>query len=71
MTTTKGFMRSYSAAMHRIEKANQRKQKDADSQLKQENKLNEILHANHTAHEHETHVNNIVSLHKSVSDAID
>jgi len=50
MTTAKGFMRSYSAAMNRIEKANLKKLKEIERQRMQENKLNEILHANHTAH---------------------
>ena len=70
MTTAKGFMRSYGAAMHRIEKANQRKLKDQERQEKQQNKLSEILHANHTAHEHEAHVSKIVSLHKIVSESM-
>lgn len=63
-------MRSYGAAMHRLEKANQRKQKDQERQQKQQNKLTEILHANHTAQEHEAHVSKIVSLHKIVSESM-
>ncbi|HWY34997.1 MAG TPA: hypothetical protein VNX68_10145 [Nitrosopumilaceae archaeon] len=71
MTTTKGFIRSYSAAIHRMEKANQQKLKEAEKKLKYENKLEEILHAHHTALEHEAHVSSIVSLHKTESETMD
>lgn len=71
MTTLKGAMRSYGAAVRRIEREQQRQAREAAKRFKEQQKLQEIKDARQAAQDWETYVDTIQSVHKNCTDSID
>lgn len=71
MTTLKGAMRSYGAAVRRIEREQQRQAREAAKRFKEQQKLQEIENAQQAVSDWESYVETIQSLHKNCTDSID
>jgi len=71
MTTLKGAMRSYGAAVRRIEREQQRQAREAAKRYKEQQKLQEIRDARQAVMDWENYVNMIQSAHKNCTDSID
>ncbi len=71
MTTVKGVMRSYGAAVRRIEREQQKQAREAAKRFKEQQKLQEIDDARQAVEDWENYVNMIQSVHKDCSETID
>ncbi|RXQ95812.1 hypothetical protein EO244_05750 [Ancylomarina salipaludis] len=71
MTTVKGVMRSYGAAVRRIERDQQRQAREAAKRFKEQQKLKEIDDARQAVEDWENYVNMIQSVHKDCCETID
>ncbi len=64
-------MRSYGAAVRRIEREQQRQAREAAKRFKEQQKLQEIENAQQAVSDWESYVDTIQSLHKNCTDSID
>lgn len=71
MTTLKGVMRSYGAAVRRMEREQQRQTREAAKRFKEQQKLEEIEDARQAVLDWENYVDTIQSVHKNCTDSID
>jgi len=71
MTTLKGAIRSYSAAVRRIERAQQRNAREAAKRFRIQQQQMEIQNAADAVSDYERYVDALKSVHKDVTDAID
>ncbi|UFH34929.1 hypothetical protein [Flavobacterium acetivorans] len=71
MTTFKGAMRSYGAAVRRMEREQQRQAREAAKRFKEQQKLQEIENAQQAVSDWESYVETIQSVHKNCTDPID
>lgn len=71
MTTLKGAMRSYGAAVRRMECEQQRQAREAAKRFKEQQKLQEIEDASQAVNDWENYVNMIQSVHKNCTESID
>lgn len=71
MTTLKGAIRSYGAAVRRMEREQQRKAREAAKRFKEQQKLQEIRDAKQAVADWENYVSTIQSLHKNCTKAVD
>lgn len=70
MVTLKGAMRSYGAAVRRIEREHQRQAREASKRYKEQLKLQEIGDARQAVEDWGNYVNMIQSVHKNCTDSI-
>lgn len=71
MTTLKGAMRSYGAAVRRIERDQERRAREAAKRFKEQQKFKEMQNAKQAVSDWENYVNMIQSVHKNCTDLID
>ena len=71
MTTFKGAMRSYGAAVRRIERDQQRQTRESARRFREQQKLKEILNAKQAVTDWEKYVETIQSIHKNCTEPID
>lgn len=71
MTTLKGAMRSYGAAVRKIEREQQRQAREAARRFKEQQKFQEIEDARQAVIDWENYVNMIQSAHKNCTELID
>lgn len=71
MTTLKGAMRSYGAAVRRMEREQQRQTREAAKRFKELQKLQEIENAQQAVTDWERYVETIQSVHKNCTEPID
>ncbi|MAN29411.1 MULTISPECIES: hypothetical protein [Mesonia] len=71
MTTLKGAMRSYGAAVRRIEREQQRQAREAAKRFKEQQKLKEIENAQQAVSDWQNYVETIQSVHKNCTEPID
>ncbi len=71
MTTFKGAMRSYGAAIRRMEREQQRQAREAAKRFKEQQKLQEIENAQQAVLDWENYVETIQSVHKNCTKPID
>ena len=71
MTTVRGAIRSYGAAVRRIEREQQRQAREAAKKFKEQQKLNEIQNAQQAVADWENYVKTLQSLHKNCTDPVD
>ncbi|MDH7448461.1 hypothetical protein [Aquimarina sp. 2201CG14-23] len=71
MATIKSAMRSYGAAVRRMEREQQRDAREAAKRFKQQQKLEEIENAQQAVSDWENYVDTIQSLHKNCTESID
>lgn len=71
MTTFKGAMRSYGAAVRRMEREQQRQAREAARRFKEQQKLQEIENAQQAVSDWENYVETIQSVHKNCTEPID
>lgn len=71
MTTFKGAMRSYGAAVRRMEREQQRQAREAAKRFKEQQKLQEIENAQQAVSDWESYVETIQSVHKNCTEPID
>lgn len=71
MATLKGAMRSYGAAIRRMEREQQRQAREAAKRFKEQQKLEEIENAKQAVLDWENYVDTIQSVHKNCTEPID
>ncbi|WP_296386799.1 hypothetical protein [Winogradskyella sp.] len=71
MATLKGAMRSYGAAVRRMEREQQRQARESAKRFKEQQKLQEIENAQQAVLDWENYVDTIQSLHKNCTEPID
>lgn len=71
MATIKGAMRSYGAAVRRMEREQQRQARESAKRFKEQQKLEEIANAQQAVSDWENYVDTIQSLHKNSTEPID
>tara|TARA_R110002096_G_scaffold37468_2_gene104028 strand:+ start:5253 stop:6242 length:990 start_codon:yes stop_codon:yes gene_type:complete len=71
MATLKGAMRSYGAAVRRMEREQQRKARESAKRFKEQQKLQEIQDASQAVADWKNYVDTIQSLHKNCTESID
>lgn len=71
MATLKGAMRSYGAAVRRMEREQQRQAREATKRFKEQQKLQEIENAKQAVLDWENYVDTIQSVHKNCTEPID
>ncbi|WP_190809816.1 hypothetical protein [Flagellimonas sp. S3867] len=71
MTTIKGAIRSYGAAVRRMEREQQRQAREAAKKIKQQQKLKEIQNSTQAVADWENYVDTIQSVHKNCTEPID
>lgn len=71
MTTFKGVMRSYGAAVRRMEREQQRQAREASRRFKEQQKLQEIENAQQAVLDWENYVETLQSVHKNCTEPID
>tara|TARA_R110001583_G_scaffold1202_4_gene10024 strand:+ start:23675 stop:24664 length:990 start_codon:yes stop_codon:yes gene_type:complete len=71
MTTLKGAIRSYGAAVRKIEREEQRQARDAAKRFKAQQKLQEIEDATRAVEDWSNYVDIIQSVHKNCTDTVD
>ncbi len=71
MTTFKGAMRSYGAAIRRMEREQQRQAREAAKRFKEQQKLQEIENAQQAVADWKSYVETIQSVHKNCTTPID
>jgi hypothetical protein len=71
MATSRGFIRSYSAAVNRAERAEQRRAREAAKQYKQQSKAQEFENAAQAVKEYEEYIEVLKSVHKHATDLVD
>ncbi len=71
MVTIKGAMRSYGAAVRRVEREQQRQARESAKRFKEQQKLEEIENAQQAVSDWENYVDTIQSLHKNCTESID
>lgn len=71
MTTLKGAMRSYGAAVRRIEREQQRQAREAARRFKEQQKFQEIADARQAVQDWEDYIEMIQSVHRNCTDYID
>lgn len=70
MTTLRGAMRSYNAAVNRIEREHQRQNREAARRFKEQQKMQSILDAEQAVSDWEAYVDTIKSMHKDCSERV-
>lgn len=70
MTTLRGAIRSYNAAVHRAERAHQKRAREAALRYKQQLKAQEIVNAAKAVQEYEEYLEILTSLHMDSSESI-
>jgi len=70
MATLKGAIRSYGAAVRRMERAQQRQAREAAKRFKEQQKLEEIENAQQAVSDWENYVDTIQSVHKNCTEPI-
>lgn len=71
MATLKGAMRSYGAAVRRMEREQQKQAREAAKRFKEQQKLQEIENAKQAVFDWENYVDTIQSVHKNCTEPID
>lgn len=71
MTTFRGAMRTYGAAVRRIEREQQRHAREAAKRFKEQQKLQEIENVQQAVSDWESYVETIQSVHKNCTEPID
>jgi gas vesicle protein len=71
MTTLKGALRSYSAAVKRTERAHQKRAREAAHNYKQYQKQQDIQNVTKTVAQHNEYIDVLKSLHKDSSETLD
>lgn len=71
MATLKGAMRSYGAAVRRMEREQQRQARESAKRFKEQQKLEEIENAQQAVSDWENYVDTIQSVHKNCTEPID
>ncbi|CAM1339530.1 hypothetical protein [Tenacibaculum aestuarii] len=71
MTTLKGAIRSYGAAVRRMEREQQRQAREAAKRFKEQQKLQEIKNAQQAVSDWQSYVETIQSVHKNCTAPID
>lgn len=71
MTTLKGAIRSYGAAVRRMEREQQRNAREAAKRFKEQQKFQEIENAQQAVSDWESYVKTVQSLHKNCTEPID
>ncbi len=71
MTTVRGFLRSYGAAVRRIEREQQRKAREAARRFKEQQKLQAINDAKQAVADWEHYVDTLQSIHKNCTNSVD
>lgn len=71
MATIKGVMRSYGAAVRKMEREQQREAREATKRFKEQQKLQEIEDAGQAVIDWENYIDILQSVHKNCTDSID
>lgn len=71
MATIKGAIRSYGAAVRRMEREQQRQARESAKRFKEQQKLEEIANAQQAVSDWENYVDTIQSIHKNCTEPID
>ena len=71
MTTFKGFMRSTNASLNRLERAHNRRVREAAKEFKLQQKQQELENATKAVQDYDEYVSVLKSVHKDVGDTID
>lgn len=70
MNTFRGAMRSYNAAINRMEREQQRRNREAARRFKEQQKLQEILNAEQAVSDWEQYIETLQSIHKDCSEKV-
>lgn len=71
MTTFKGAMRSYGAAVRRVERTQQRQARESAKRFKEQQKIQDIQNAQQAVSDWENYVETLRSIHKDCTEQID
>jgi len=71
MATVRGAIRSYGAAVRRIEREQQKQAREAAKKFKEQQKLKEIKNAQQAVADWENYIDTIQSLHKNCTEPVD